>query len=111
MDKEFDKKMEYQKGIEELYNETEEFGRIDFVKVIFDLREENAVLESHMDFIGALNRQLDRREKELNKANNKLDKVKQYCINSQIIWFPTTEERQLQHSIMTDIYKIIIGGE
>lgn len=49
-----DKEMEYQKGIDELYNQMQKFGRIDFVKALFDIK------------------------KELDIANKKLDRVKEY---------------------------------
>ena len=35
-----DKEIEYQKGLTELYEKTQDCGRIDFVKVLFDLKEE-----------------------------------------------------------------------
>ena len=35
-----DKEMEYQKGITELYEKTQEMGRGDFVKMIYDLQQE-----------------------------------------------------------------------
>lgn len=64
-----DKEMEYQAGIDKLYNQTQEFGRIDFVKVLFDTK------------------------KELDIANKKLERVSKLKPEELAIMFHNTYEK------------------
>lgn len=84
-----DKEMEYQKGIDELYNQTQEFGRIDFVKALFDIK------------------------KELDIANKKLERIKNHVQTQQsIIKRQPSADRSIDDYILARLDTIleIIGG-
>ncbi len=82
-----DKEMEYQAGIDKLYNQTQAFGRIDFVKVLFDTK------------------------KELDIANKKLDKIEKY-IKENACYSETKKECLCSFSSLAlDKILEIIGGE
>jgi pyruvate/2-oxoacid:ferredoxin oxidoreductase beta subunit len=80
-------------------------------KTTKELLEEIRILESHMDFIKDLNNQLDRKEKQLDIANKKLDEIEEYIKENACYDKKTKECKCSFSSIALDNILSIIGGE
>ena len=84
-----EKEIEYQKGLTELYEKTQEMGRGDFVKMIYDLKEELDIANKKLEKIEEhCNKSIEYEEREikmLSEQHNKFDHLRIIRNNNEIL--------------------------